>query len=256
MGARDNSGVLLLFDIDGTLLVGAADAHAEALHRGLHRVYGVSETAAVRVAAAGRTDLEIARAVLMQCGVSAERIDERLDDLRVAACEEYGQLCPSSLADRLVPGVDELLPALGRRPGVMLALVTGNLEPIARLKLSRAGIGKYFPPGQGGFGSDSEDRTDLPPLARLRAGRARGGAERRGYENAAAADAGAYPRELTLVIGDTPRDVACARADGLRCVAVTTGPYRAEQLSDAHAVARSVPELEQLIEAELDAAGV
>ncbi len=78
-----------------------------------------------------------------------------------------------------------------------LALVTGNFEPVARLKLARAGIGRYFPSGQGGFGSDSEDRAALPAIARRRAGPT-------GIP---------YPRERTIVIGDTPRDIACARAD-------------------------------------------
>jgi phosphoglycolate phosphatase len=248
--------MLLLFDIDGTLLVGASLAHAEALHRALRRVYGVRNTAQVPVAAAGRTDLEIARAVLLQRGVSADRIDERLDDLREATCEEYAQLCPPSLVDRLVPGIDALLASLAQRPGVLLALVTGNLEPIARMKLTRAGIGTFFPAGQGGFGSDCEDRTELPPLARRRAGARDVGVERSGFDEGSIDDAAAYPRELTLVIGDTPRDVACARADGLRCVAVTTGPYRAEQLAGADAVAHTAPELAHLLEAELGAAGV
>jgi len=80
---------------------------------------------------------------------------------------------------------------------------------VARLKLRRAGLERWFRSGQGGFGSDSEDRVSLPPLARRRAG----------------TPGRPYPREQTLVIGDTPRDIACARADGLRCVAVTTGPF-------------------------------
>ena len=60
----------------------------------------------------------------------------------------------------------ELLDELAARDDVLLALVTGNFEPIARLKLARAGIGDYFPRGQGGFGSDHEDRAALPPIAR------------------------------------------------------------------------------------------
>ena len=109
-----------------------------------------------------------------------------------------------------------------RRDDVGLSLVTGNFEPVARLKLARAGVGHHFPAGQGGFGSDSEDRADLPGIARRRAGR----------------DGRAHPRERTMVIGDTPRDIACARADGVRCVAVTTGPFAAADLRDADARGR------------------
>lgn len=235
--------MLLLFDIDGTLLVGAARTHAQALHRALSDVYGVADPAAARVQAAGRTDLEIARAILLASNVAAERIDERADAFRSACCEEFARLCPPSLADCVVDGMSELLARLERRPGVVLSLVTGNLEPVARLKLARAGLSRYFAAGQGAFGSDSEDRTDLPALARRRAGRLLGGDEGR-----------PYPRPRTILIGDTPRDVACARADGVTAIAVTTGPYAADAVSSADAVAASTAELSQLLEARLDGA--
>ena len=106
----------------------------------------------------------------------------------------------------------------------MLGLVTGNFEPVARLKLLRAGIGRWFPAGQGAFGSDSEDRAALPAIARR--------ARRPGR-----------PREHTIVIGDTPRDIACAQADGVRCVAVTDGAVRPRELAGADAVARDAREL-------------
>jgi phosphoglycolate phosphatase-like HAD superfamily hydrolase len=232
MAARDNSErVLLLFDIDGTLLVGASQAHAQAVHRALTDVYDVEHPAAARVQAAGRTDMEIARAILLRSGVSADRIDAHADDFRDACCEEYARLCPGSLADCLVPGMAQLLEVLDHAPGAILALVTGNLEPVARLKLARAGIGHRFPTGQGAFGSDSEDRTELPAIARARAG----------------VNGSPHPRERTLVIGDTPRDIACARADGVRCIAVTTGPYPASELTGADAVAGSVAELGALL---------
>ena len=108
-----------------------------------------------------------------------------------------------------------------------LSLVTGNLEGIAHVKLAHAGIGAFFTRGQGGFGSDSEDRTDLPPIARARAG----------------TRDEPYPREDTVVIGDTPLDIACARADGVRCVAVTTGPHAADELQDADHVVHTADEL-------------
>jgi phosphoglycolate phosphatase-like HAD superfamily hydrolase len=88
------------------------------------------------------------------------------------------------------------------------------------MKLKAGGIGHWFARGQGGFGSDSEDRTMLPPIARRRAG------EEAGLTTS-------WPRERTVVIGDTPRDVACAHADDVRCVAVTTGPHTREELAGA-----------------------
>jgi phosphoglycolate phosphatase-like HAD superfamily hydrolase len=209
---------LLLFDIDGTLLHGATDEHRDALLEALQIVHGVDARKARRVIApAGRTDGEIARALLLDLGVSAARIDERADDVREECCRIFAQQAPRDLSHAVVPGIADLLEWLSGASGVLLSLVTGNFEPVARIKLSRAGLSRHFPRGQGAFGSDSEDRVALPPIARRRAG-----------------DVGhPYPREQTVVIGDTPRDIACARADGLRCLAVATGPFGVDQLGDA-----------------------
>lgn len=171
--------------------------------------------------AAGRTDLEIARAILLQLGVSARRIDEGLAGLRAAATEAYARRVPDDLSSTVLPGMGELLAELAPRDDVRLSLVTGNLQPIARMKLAAAGVGHYFPAGQGGFGSDSEDRTRLPAVARTRAGTADD----------------PHPRERTVVIGDTPRDIACARADGVRVLAVATGRFRVDDLGGADGVA-------------------
>jgi phosphoglycolate phosphatase len=225
--------LLLLFDIDGTLLRRATTAHSDALHQALHEVHGVN-TRAHRddIAPAGRTDGEIARLLLLRAGVSALAIDERADEVRAACCEAYARLCPPSLADKVIPGISELVSWLASREDVRLSLVTGNYEPVARLKLSRAGLGRHFPAGQGGFGSDSEDRAALPGIARKRAGH--GGVS--------------HPRDRTVVIGDTPRDIACARSDELRCFAVTTGPHGAGELTGADAVASDARQLRVLIE--------
>jgi phosphoglycolate phosphatase len=220
--------VLLLFDIDGTLVAGATDAHRDALHAALLEVHGV-DARSVRgsVSRAGRTDGEIARVILLDAGVSAERIDERADAVREACCRAYAQLCRADLSHTVIPGVRELLEWLSERDQVKLGLLTGNYEPVARVKLAHAGIARYFAPGVGAFGSDSEDRAALPAIARRRAGQ-------RGIP---------YPRAQTIVIGDTPRDIACARADGVRCLAVATGPFTAEELIGADAVARDGTEL-------------
>jgi len=157
------------------------------------------------------------RDLVALAGVSRETFEAHWPEVVEDAAVAYDALCPPDLADRVAPGVPELLAALAARPGEFrLALVTGNLEPIARIKLGRAGIGDYFEAGQGGFGSDHASRAELPAIARARAGD--------------------WPRERTVVIGDTPRDIACARADDLRVVAVATGPFAVEALADADAV--------------------
>ena len=221
--------LLLLFDIDGTLLSGATAAHRDAMHEALHEVHGIRPTdrALRAISPAGRTDPEIARAILLDAGVSAERIDDRADAVRESCCRAYARLCPEDLSQFVLPGVPELLESLSGREDVTPALLTGNYEAVARLKLSRAGIGGYFRAGQGAFGSDADDRVSLPAIARRRAGRL-------GYP---------HPAGETIVIGDTPRDIACAAADGVRCFALATGPYRSEDLQGADAIFGSAGEL-------------
>jgi phosphoglycolate phosphatase len=220
--------VLLLFDIDGTLVFGATAAHRDAMHEALLAVHGVRADPSRRtVTPAGRTDGEIARAILIDAGVSARRIDELADAVQEECCRAYARLVPDDLSETVLPGIPELLADLSQREGVVLGLLSGNYELVGRLKLARAEIGQWFARGPGAFGSDAEDRAELPGIARRRAG-----------------DPGApYPRERTIVIGDTPRDIACAHADGVRCVAVATGPFDAEQLTDAEVVARNTGEL-------------
>ena len=129
----------------------------------------------------------------------------------------YARLCPDDLSGFVAPGVPGVLAALAARPDEFRqALLTGNFEPIARLKIERAGLGGYFEAGEGAFGSDSVSRSELPAIARRRAG--------------------SWPRSRTVVIGDTPRDIACARADEVRVVAVATGPFDVAALADADAV--------------------
>ena len=206
--------LLLLFDIDGTLLQRASGEHARALREAAGRVHGVDVVSIDSVEYAGRTDRAIARDLLAAAGVTS------VDDAWISqAVEGYARLCPPDLSAKVAPGMVELLEALAARPSdFRLSLVTGNLEPIARLKLARAGVGRFFAEGQGGFGSDHEDRGRLPAIARARASDP------------------PWPRERTVVIGDTPRDIECARVDEVRVAAVATGSYAVEALADADAV--------------------
>jgi phosphoglycolate phosphatase-like HAD superfamily hydrolase len=225
---------LLLFDIDGTLLLKASDAHRDAIHAGLRTVYGVPDPSGLPVAhPAGRTDPEIARELHVAAGGDPDRFDELHADFRRACAAAFAAGCPPSLAGHVAPGMAGLLGGLA---GVRLSLVTGNYEPIARLKLARAGLGHHFPPGQGGFGSDAEERGLLPAIARRRA---------------AGPDGEAHPRERTIVIGDTPRDIACARADGLRVIAVASGPFPVSELDAADAVAADGFALREVLAREL-----
>src|SRR3954454_5718981 len=225
--------MLVLFDIDGTLLIRAHVEHRHALADAVREVWGADDPGPIAVPAAGRTDGEIAREICLLGGVSADSIDAKAADFRAACATAYARRCPPDLRDRLAPHVEEVVQALAARTATKLSLVTGNLEAVARLKLARAGLGDFFPAGQGGFGSDADNRTELPAIARRRAG----------------ANGTPYPRARTVVVGDTPNDIACARADGVRCVAVATGPYRATELARADAVVAGLGELERALRA-------
>ncbi len=194
----------------------------------MHAISGLRHHA---VEAAGRTDLAIARSLLLAAGVAEPDIEARAGEVAARAVDTYAELCPADLSGMVAPGIPELLASLAERPqDFALSLVTGNLEAVARLKLSRAGVGHWFPPGQGGFGSDHRSRAELPPIARARM------------------SSPPWPRERTVVIGDTPRDIACARADRVRVAAVATGPFAVEQLADADAVADDARSLLPVLE--------
>ncbi|HSJ73742.1 MAG TPA: HAD family hydrolase, partial [Miltoncostaeaceae bacterium] len=156
--------MLVLLDIDGTLLHGTPRAHTAALVAAMRDVHGVpagaTDVAAIRPG--GRTDQEIARLVLRRHGVDDAAISAAMPEwmARAAACyprEEDRHPGPAVAPDAPV--------ALGRmrRAGGALALLTGNLEPIARAKMARAGLAAWFPEGGGAFGSDHERRDALVP---------------------------------------------------------------------------------------------
>jgi phosphoglycolate phosphatase-like HAD superfamily hydrolase len=209
--------LLLLWDIDGTLLQRASREHGRALREAAAHIHGLDSLDGVTAEYAGRTDAAILRDLLRLAGVPDDAIDARASEVRTLSAETFARRCPDDLSAFRAPGVPEVLGALAARPGEFRqALLTGNFEPIGRLKVARAGLGAYFEAGQGAFGSDSVSRARLPAIARGRAGE--------------------WPRERTVVIGDTPRDIACARADDVRVVAVATGPFGVDELADADAV--------------------
>jgi phosphoglycolate phosphatase-like HAD superfamily hydrolase len=120
----------------------------------------------------------------------------------------------SQLAGQVLPGVHELIADLRRLAHPpLLGLLTGNIRPGARLKLGHYGLWDHFE--LGAFGDDHEDRNRLAVVARTRAG------ERLQRE---------LPGDEILVIGDTPRDVECARAIDARMLAVATGTFALDDL--------------------------
>jgi phosphoglycolate phosphatase len=209
---------ILLFDIDGTLI----RAVRRPEYRGLMNdmlidLFGTCGRIA-EVDFAGRTDLSIYREALECEGITMDTIHEKLPLIEARMVEILAELAATGEVFRLCAGVRELLDALVDEGRLFPALLTGNVEKLAEAKLRTVGIYHYFK-GRGAFGSDAENRDHLPAIAAARM------KDHLGAE---------IHRENFIVVGDTPRDISCARHFGAKVLAVATGVHTVEQLQ-AHA---------------------
>jgi phosphoglycolate phosphatase-like HAD superfamily hydrolase len=200
---------LVLFDIDGTLVRGAPPVHRQALCDAARKVFGVRLAPAEFGQTAGMTDSAIARRELLAVGVPDAQITAGLAAFCAAAADAYDRLAPDDLSRYHTPHAVSALACL-REGGVTLGLVTGNIERIAWVKLAAARMNAYFVCGA--FGDEAEAREALPPLALARARQVFG----RDFA----------PGEV-YIVGDTPADINCGAAHGLRTIAVATGPAHA-----------------------------
>ncbi len=201
---------VVLFDIDGTLISGgpAKDAFCEAMLETFGTTGAVDE-----VSFAGKTDPQIVRELLASVRYDSARIESSLPDL----FRRYLEKLEAHLLDRpvdVLPGVPELLAALSEMEDIGVALLTGNIVGGAELKLRSAALWGHFELGS--YGSDHEERDELPAIALERARRA-------WRETIEASDA--------IVVGDTPRDVSCGQREGTRTLAVATGYFSFDQLT-------------------------
>ena len=202
---------LVLFDIDGTLVL-TGRAGIRAMNRACEEVIG-HVGALDGIPVAGRTDWIILHDAL---GAIGHALDDdlfaRLRDAYVGHLEE-AIAEPGEGVKAVMPGIRPLLDTLAARPDVFLALLTGNFERSARIKLAHFDLWRYF--RCGAFGDDAADRNALVPFA---------------LERAKGCGLEAIPPESMFVIGDTPHDVACARAVGAVPIAVATGTFTVDQL--------------------------
>ncbi|MEX2447588.1 MAG: HAD family hydrolase [Solirubrobacterales bacterium] len=204
----------VLFDIDGTLLV-TGGAGGVAWQRAFEQLYGVEADIAEHTDA-GMTDPEIVRIVFREVIGREGTAEERA---KAIGC--YLKHLPGTVAEsagyRTMPGIEALLERL-IDAGVLLGLVTGNIEAAAHIKLARAHLNRFF--SCGGYGSDSPDRTGVTKAALSRAKLVSGGTLADG---------------ACIAVGDTPRDVKAGHGAGIRVVGVATGSYGVNELKQAGA---------------------
>ncbi|MGH9930019.1 MAG: HAD hydrolase-like protein [Pyrinomonadaceae bacterium] len=199
---------ILLWDIDGTLIrSGRMEAFKDYTVPMLEEVFGTAgRLREMRVS--GMTDLQIIAEALRDEGFTNEHVLERLDHLR----ESYMGAMRKATGNgdqffEILPGVREVLQAVHEHPRYRSALLTGNIEQAAYLKMELVGLSEFFDL-PGAFGDESHDRRNLPALA---------------YERIQKHLQLDLAPEQFIVIGDTPNDIDCARHFGARALAVGTG---------------------------------
>jgi phosphoglycolate phosphatase len=198
---------LLLFDIDGTLIRSETPAVLDAFAHAFRTVFAIDELVH-RIDTSGMIDRQILAEIVRLHGKEPQPAQI------LQACRAIGDYCRDvSFTTTVLPGVASLVELLGKR-GYPLGVLTGNVQKVAWLKLKVSGLREHF--YFGAFGDDADQRADLVPIALGRARKALG------------LD---FPADRTWIVGDTPRDIACARANGARIIAVATGHSSAEQLA-------------------------
>lgn len=200
---------LVLFDIDGTLITDSGASH-EAYAIALRTVFSYVAPRAYDFS--GRTDPQITFMVLRDGGFSDEQIELGMSDLWDCYLDQLAKLSKKDRI-RVFPGIERLLEILSRRLDVTLGLLTGNLEPGARIKLSPGNLNRFF--SFGAFGSDSPRREELPPIAVARARDVHG----HRFE----------PRDV-VIIGDTVYDIRCGVPHQATTIGVSTGKTSADTL--------------------------
>lgn len=200
-------GTLVLFDIDGTL-IDTRGAGMEALRRAAHDLHGVRIP---RLDLNGATDSGLARDILESFGLEvSESSVSAFYDAYLIRLEE--NLAGAEFPGVVLPGVWEFLDALCEA-GATLGLLTGNIAAGAALKMRHFGLAGYF--RFGAYGDDHHDRNELGPVALARAEEVLG-------RTFTGGDA--------VVVGDTPKDIACGKALGAKTLAVATGSFPEDEL--------------------------
>jgi phosphoglycolate phosphatase len=219
---------ILLWDLDGTLVRGQRyGVFKDYTVPMLARVFGTAGSLGGMMVS-GMTDLQIVEEALRGEGITREQIIARKDELLRSYIEEMKRATANGAhLVEAMPGGREVLQRVAEHPRYASALLTGNIEPAAYLKLELSGLSEFFKL-PGAFGDSSFDRRDLPAIAAQRINEYLG--------------ANLTPEQF-IVIGDTPNDIACARHFGMRVLAVATGRMHSAEDLLVHEPDALIPDL-------------
>mgnify|MGYP002633158898 CR=1 FL=1 len=203
---------LVLFDIDKTLLKGG---HKEAFSIAFKEVYGINTSIDI-IQYSGMTDQQIIFGVLKASGLDEEKIKAKLDLCMEKMVVAFDKIIANNNEIVILPGVRQLLEKL-KNNNILMGLVTGNLEPIARGKMKKLNLNHYFKVG--GFGNEHINRTELVKIAIRKA----------------QSNFDFIISNNIYLFGDAPQDIKAGNEAGAISIGVTTGIYSKEQLENAAA---------------------
>ncbi|MCX8008898.1 MAG: HAD hydrolase-like protein [Patescibacteria group bacterium] len=203
---------LVLFDIDGTILLSKHTIHRHRFNYAIKKVYGISQEVDWD-SMHGQTDTSIFLLTLTQAGIPKDQILEKLPIAFEHTYEYFVQNIPDNFHETILPGVKNLIKKL--QNVVHLGILSGNYEKTGWHKLELVGLRHYFEFGV--FGHEGEDRLAIARLVQKKAKKHFG-------ED--------FSSDHIYIIGDTPKDIECAREINAHAIAVATGRYTEEELQE------------------------
>ena len=201
-----------LFDIDGTLVKTDSPINNDVFAYAVKKVYGI-DAYHTEINPEGMTDNQILTEILKLHGLTAEEVKEKITE-EIQAVTDYAKEHKDKIKLEVLPGVKELLTELKNKQ-IPMGVLTGNVEGLAWTKLEKAGIREFF--DFGAFGSQAFKRVELVEIARKNA------------ENVLNIT---FQTQDFIIVGDTPRDIWCARDAGIKVVIVATGLSPFEELTE------------------------
>jgi phosphoglycolate phosphatase-like HAD superfamily hydrolase len=201
-----------LFDIDGTLVKTQSPINRQVVAYAAKKVYGI-DAQQTEINPEGMTDNQIITEILKLHGLTAEEVKEKITE-EIQAVTDYVNEHKNEIELEILPGVRKLLTNLKSKQ-IPMGVLTGNVEGLAWAKLERAGIKEFF--DFGAFGSQAFKRIELVEIAR---------------KNAEKALKKTFQIQDFIIVGDTPRDIWCARDAGIKVAIVATGLSLFEELAE------------------------